>query len=280
MSDAFKKPIGIDWNAGGLSGLVKFENDNNLLVVFFTKAVPNPLASKEAGRVICEDHVFIRIQHPGETLNIIERPANDGDKQRFPRLWEAYVRNQAQVVEGTPIDLLFPNYPAVAENLRAYGVQTIEQCANLSAHAINSIGMGGQEYSNRAKKYLEGANTGKAFHTLQKELTDRNSEIRVLKDQMGKLQAKLDALLARDISPGGSVLNPPFIQGFDAQSERINANHATKELAKVMAPPSVEIGTKVLPQDTGGPIAARRGRTKITAQEAAMEAKEQPSDAA
>jgi hypothetical protein len=257
MDAMSKKPIDVDWNAGGMSGIVRFESDKNLLVVFYTRAVRDPLASQKAGRPICEDQVYVKIQHPGENYNIIDRPVQDQDKLRFPSQWTSYIRNQAQVVEGTPIDLLFPNYPAVAENLRAYGIQTIEQCANLSAHAIQTIGMGGQEYSNRAKKYLEGAGTGAAFHTIQKELNDAKSQNRVLQDQLGKLKSQMDALMARDINPHGASLNPPFIKGYDAQSERINANHATKEIAEQAAP-----------------VQARRGIKRITAQEAALEAKD------
>ena len=37
------------------------------------------------------------------------------------------MQNKAQVPEGTPIDLLYPENPAIGATLRGSGVQTIEQ---------------------------------------------------------------------------------------------------------------------------------------------------------
>ena len=154
---------------------------------------------------------------------------------------------------------MFPNYPSVAENLRGYGIQTVEQCANLSAHAIATIGMGAQEYVNRAKKYLEQANSSQGFHVLQKELDDQKSKNRVLERQLIEMKRQLDTLTLRAINPQGAMLNPPFIQGYDAQSERINANHPTNEL--------VQKATK------------ERKTKKLTVQEAAQEIQEIGKDA-
>ena len=202
---------------------------HNLLVIFFNKAVEIPAKSLEMGRRYCVNQVWVKIQHPGENFNIIEREATDQDKMRFRNYWSAFVQNRTQVPEGSPIDLLFPNHPAVGENLRAMGIFTIEQCAKLSANAIDNIGRGGQEYVNRAQAYLSQADKGKNFHKLQKQLDDARTENRVLSHQVGQLKETVDKLMLRG-SPGESI-NPPWIQGFDAQAERINANHPTKELA-------------------------------------------------
>lgn len=226
------KPTDIEWNGGGKSGLVKFGNDNNLLVMFYNKSVPNALKSREQGRQINENKLYIKIQHPGETSTVIDRPMKEEDKQRFRDQWSKFVHNRTQVPEGTPIDLLFPNYPAVADNLRGMGVFTIEQCAELSAHAIDNIGRGAQEYVNRAKKYLDSANKGQNFHKLQAELDEEKAKNRRLEADMAKLLERFNALEGKLTDPIGNSLNPPFIKDYDPQTERINANHKTSEIAK------------------------------------------------
>jgi len=224
MSD-FRTATGIDWNAGGLSGVVKYGDDSNLLVMFYNRSVQ---VASDQGRPIHRDEIYIKIQQPGEMLNIIDRPANDGDKQRFRQQWSNFVHDRTQVPEGTPIDLLFPNHPSVAANLRAYGVFTIEQCAALSANAIDTVGRGGQEYVNRAKKYIDSATKGTAFHKLQRENEELTQKTRILEHQVQQMRDQLDRMTLKVNDPIRSSLNPPQIQGYDVQSERINANAPTK----------------------------------------------------
>lgn len=226
------KPTGVDWSGGGNVGMVRFGEDRNLLVMFYNKSIHNAVKSREAGKPIHESRIYVKIQSPGETLNVIDRPMKDEDKERFPKQWSQFVHNRTQVPEGTPVALLFPNYPHVAENLQGLGIFTIEQCANLSASAIDNIGRGGQEYVNRAKAYLDSANKGVLFHELQAQLDEEKAKNKRLEHNMGVLQKKLEALESKLTNPLGNSLSPPFIQDYDPQSERINANHVTKELAK------------------------------------------------
>lgn len=223
---------GIEWNAGKTSGLVKFGDDSNLLVLFYAKAVEIPSKSVQLGRRYCENQIYVKIQHPGENHNIIDRPANDQDKMRFRQQWQAFVMNRTQVPEGTPIDLLFPNNPAFAENLRAMGIHTVEQCSSLSATAIENIGRGGQEAVNKAKQYLANASKGVDFHEFKKKEEEWANDRRRLEMQLADMKARLDAFLMKDQHPERASLSPPFIEGYDPQAERINANHVTKELAK------------------------------------------------
>jgi hypothetical protein len=225
-------PTGIKWNGGGKTGLVEFGTDNNLLVMFYTRSIQNAAASAQAGRPVHEDHIYVKIQQPGEMLNVIDRPVNDGDKQRFKNQWANFLHDRTQVPDGTPIDLLFPNYPAVAENLRGFGVFTIEQCAELSAHAIDNIGRGGQEYVNRAKKFLDMSNKGQAFHQLQRENDDLKQRLKITEQQVVQMKEQLDRLTLSVTDPIRASQSPPYVENYDVQSERINNNAPTKEHAE------------------------------------------------
>src|SRR6202035_5847395 len=157
--DDFQTHSGIKWQ--GDVGIVQYGGgDASQVVMFYMRPVRDPAKSTEAGRPWFEDKIFVRIHPPGERLNILDREATDVDKRRFPLQWAQFKDNAPQVSTGTPIDMLFAANPSIAAALKASGVHTVEQCAQLSAHAIETIGMGAQQWVNEATRYLEVANKG------------------------------------------------------------------------------------------------------------------------
>ncbi len=225
------RPTGIDWHGGGGTGTVRWGEDSNLLVMFYNRSVH---VATEEGRPIHKDAIYVKIQHPGEILNVIDRPVNDDDKRRFQRQWSNFVHDRTQVPDGTPIDLLFPNHPAVADNLRGFGVFTVEQCEALSATAIDTIGRGAQEYKSRAARYLEMANKGQSFHMLQKQIESKDQEVRILQQTVNSLRSQLENLTIKLTDPVRASLQPPHMANVDVQSERINANSPTRELTQTV----------------------------------------------
>lgn len=221
---------GVRW-AGQGYGMVEFGRDDQMMVIFYTRAVENEAKSREMGRKICEDRNFVKIFTPGERLNQVDRPVQDTDKQRWPRQWADFVHKRTQVPDGTPIDLLFPNHPAIAENLKAMGIYTIEQQANLSANGIDSIGLGGQEYVNKAKAYIKSSEKGLGFNKLQAELATRDQQIKILQGQVMAQKRQIDDMMQKMLNPALHSNSPPWVPGYDAQTERINATQVTNEIA-------------------------------------------------
>jgi len=246
MVDTFAAHTNISWH--GNVGTVEYGGgDKTMLVFFFNKAMHNPAKSTEEGRPWYDERVFVRIHPPGERLNIVERPATEQDKRRWPVQWAQFRENKQQVPEGTPIDLLYPDQPAIAATLRANNVYTVEQCAELSGTAIDSIGMGCQRYVNDSKKYLEAAHKGVGASQLRKELEERDRQIHTLTRQVEMLTGEVRRLTdlnttgvdlkALQALVAGQQIRPQFPaaqpgQVFDAQSAQINATHATGDIAK------------------------------------------------
>ena len=228
----------IEWNSASREyGTVNFQQDSDLVVIFYQKSVRDPIASRDRAIPIFKDVIYVKIFRPGEQLNTIDRPAEETDRRRFANQWNKFQHNQTQVPEGTPIDLLFPNNPSVADSLRAHGIHTVQQCANLTSHAIDHIGMGGQEYVNRAKQYIAAASSGSSFIKYQEENKKKDQEIKLLNQQVADLKAQLDGIIrkmadptAKNINPATGMPNPGFIDGYDPQTERINHTHVTSEL--------------------------------------------------
>lgn len=248
MSDGdFSSPTNISWH--GHVGSVEYGGgDKNMVAMFYNRPVHNPAKSNEQGRQIFEDQIFVRIHPPGERLNIIDRPASQQDKRRFPMQWAQFQENKQQTPEGTPIDLLYPDQPSIGAMLRANGVHVIEQCADLSGPAIDNIGMGAQRYTNDAKKYMEAANKGVKGSQLRKELDERDSQIRTLTHMVETLKSEVQRLT--EVNHGsvdlaqvqaliaGQQGRPQYPQArqlapqFDAQTSQINATHHTADIVR------------------------------------------------
>jgi hypothetical protein len=260
-------PKGIDWNGGRTAGMVNFGEGQNF-VYFYRHSTEDPQASRQAGRRICRGVDHVRIHHPGERLTVVDRPVTDDDKRRWQSQWQQYVNQQQQIPDGTPIDLLYPNYPETGDTLRGCGVHTIEQCANLSADAIQNIGMGAMDASNAAKRYLERAAKGVQHHEIEKMKAEQDQKMRLLTQQNEQLIAQVNHLTnllqsipmqgvapVRDpsvppqmptaqpvnVMPTAGIPLPPswptvtapsFIPAsVDAQTAQINATHASVEEA-------------------------------------------------
>lgn len=247
--DDFASHTGIRWQ--GNTGVVEYGGgDRNMVAIFYTKPLHNPAKSNEQGRPIYEDSVFVRIHPPGERLNIVDRPATTQDQRRFPAQWMQFKENREQIPEGTPIDLLYQDKPSVAAMLRAHGVHTIEQCAELSAPAIENIGMGAQQYCNDAAKYLKMSAKGVTASQFRAEMEEKDREIASLKHtiqlQAGQLeklmqsqaasptleqvQQLLSGIQGRPLHPAGAPKQ--MAPQFDASTAQINANSPTTQISR------------------------------------------------
>lgn len=248
MSD-FTSPTGIDW--AGHVGNVQYGNDQNKVVMFYTRPKHNPAKSTQAGRPMYDDVVYVRIHPPGERLNIVDRPVVESDKRQYPLQWAQFSQNKEQIPDGTPIEMLYPDHPAIGATLRASGVHTVEQCAELSGPAIDAIGMGAQHYSNDAKKYIEVANKGVKGSELRRELEERDSQIRTLTKTVDSLKTEVNRL--RDLNMAnvdlkavqkllaGQQLQPTLPNqrqmdpAFDAQTAQINATDPRVDIVRAVS---------------------------------------------
>lgn len=154
--------------------------NEGIIAIFSIEAVQNNFKSEEANRPIYEDREFIRKIVVGDSKSEVFREATEQDKQDFP---EEYARFKSGLKDyeqqvGTPLREWPAMTPALVRNFSTVNVFTIEQLSDLSDVACQNFGMGGREWRERARQYLERA-------------SGENSELEMLRKKVAELEEML-----------------------------------------------------------------------------------------
>lgn len=169
----------------------QMQAEQNLFVNFFVEAIEIPAESEKQGRPVFRDVPFIRIVVPGDVNNIIERKANDADKEKFPKAWARFQAQEADAQEGTPLEQWPQMSRSLVKECKFFEIHTVEQLANLSDSNVSKMGMGYVELRNKAKAYLVAA-AGTAGETAQAAENQRLKDmIADLQKQMAELKPKV-----------------------------------------------------------------------------------------
>lgn len=179
----------LDARAQGMNhdGSVRFGAENQMFAIFYKGTKRDNFHSKEAGYPIEKAIDMVEIRQFGEK-DTVKREVTEEDRQRFPSQWANYQRNQEQVQDGTPLDLLFPKNPEVVATLKANNVHTIQALAAVPDSTSLPFIL---EYRKKAQTFIDGIDKGKGFHQLEKKLEDAELRNMELEDRLKALEAKL-----------------------------------------------------------------------------------------
>lgn len=166
--------------------------EHGLHVEFYIDSKRMGFLSEEAGRDIYQDAEFIKIMIPGDRYTVHEREATDHDRSKFPVEYARFkngLKEEEQAV-GTPLK----HWPAMSRSLMKefthFNVFTVEQLAGISDTAKQAFGMGAQEWSLKAKAFLEVAGNSAAAQKYA-------SENEALKQRLADMEAQFASLSAR-----------------------------------------------------------------------------------
>lgn len=204
VADPMHRPLGLETDMANPNFAGARNPDDLLWVQFSMKAIQNGFRSQEQGRPIFEDQLWIEIRVPGNALTIIERPAIEEDKRRFPRQWAYFEQTHGKDGQnvGTPLNQWPLLRPAQIEEIRALKFYTVEQLAFASDQQISTLGMAGgmapMALRERAKLYLEAAKDNSLAQKQADEIKKRDEEIAAMKQQLEELSALVKAQPARE----------------------------------------------------------------------------------
>lgn len=159
--------------------------DNDCRPVFKMVPVENKAKSREAGRPIYEEREYVEIIIPGSRNERPVRRVQDEDKERWPREYAAFKRNQEETQEGTPLEQWPRMTRSRVHELKAVGVFSVEDLAALSDQNLANVGPDARELRDNAKAFLGSDDDEKErLKARIEELESENEELR--KNQKAK----------------------------------------------------------------------------------------------
>lgn len=161
-----------------------------ILVRFAIQREKNEYRSDTEGRDIFEDVevIFIRaIGSRDEVSNLV----TDEHRREFADQYKAWRAGQEAPITGTPLDELPGVSQSFIDEMRSYGVRTVEQLAQLT-DGIASQKPGWLTWRSRAQSWLDQAAT-QASSAAAEEARAENEK---LKAEMADLRKMLEALTA------------------------------------------------------------------------------------
>lgn len=166
------------------------DRDDNCNVTFYKRPVLHGFESEQARRPVYYNANYVRIIRPGER-DVVDREATEVDAMRWPRQWQAFQNEQAQVPDGTPIEVMYPQDPALCLEMKRLAIHTVEQLANLGEPGIQRLGMGARDRVHQAKAFLEAAKGAMGAGKLQGELDAAHDRIASLENMIEQLKAEM-----------------------------------------------------------------------------------------
>lgn len=189
---------------------------------FFTRAMKNNFLSEKLGRPIYDTGLFVEIITPGSTASVPEKMVErtlskeagsekgqpkvtrTADYERFKPQIEAYKGQTGEyAADGMPITS-WPQVDAgTAQTLKAQGVHTVEQLAEVHDGHLQNLGTGGRFLRDQAKAYLtarqfgvplaqQTAEAGQLREDLERVTKERDEALTAL----GEANRRVDALTA------------------------------------------------------------------------------------
>lgn len=177
-----------------------YKLDNLLHVQFYKHAELNAFKSKQEGRKIFDEKVYIRILAPANRLNTIEQEATDTYKLRFAKQYAQFLQGAEQLVSGTPIGEMTGISAAQVLEFKALKISTVEQLAGMADGTAQLLGVGGMEVKKRAQRFLDqradSTLKGEENRALQAQLAEAMKRIAALEGQSEKVEVKVTSGVA------------------------------------------------------------------------------------
>jgi hypothetical protein len=156
---------------------------------FYMQAVENKAKSTLEGRPVFDEREMVEIRIPGDRLATHVNYVLDEHRQRWPDHYAAFKRGEARAASGTPLEHWPPMTTGRVATLKALGILSVEELANLPDNMLGSLGMGARELRDQARAYLAAAQDGAATSRQAAE----NAELRA---HMLRMQQQMEALMA------------------------------------------------------------------------------------
>jgi len=172
---------------------------HGLIATFYHRPVQNEEETEVQGRPIFDTHDYIEIMIPGDSKTKVNRRVKNEDKEKYPEAWARFQNNEKGAIVGTPLtEWNFLTSTRAAE-LRAQGLSTVEEIADMADGYLGNLGPDGRKLQDRAKQFLAGSDGLEV--ELRKEIQARDETIANLSADMESLRRMVSDMQAPKTEP-------------------------------------------------------------------------------
>lgn len=164
-------------------------------VTFYQRSVIVPFRTEQEGRPVYRQADYVKVATPGEH-DEIDREATPADKRRYAKQWAAYESGRQNLVEGTPLAVLFPSNEEIVEGLKHHKIHTVEQLASLSDHGAQNLPMGGSEWCEKAKRFLDLTKDAGRLGKIEQRQRQLDADVQSANEENDRLRARVAELEA------------------------------------------------------------------------------------
>lgn len=146
-------------------------------------------------------------------------PPGQSDIKKFTKEWNAFVRGTENMIEGSPIELLFKIDPSRADMYARSHITTIERLAGLTEADCQRGGMGWLDDKKRAEAYLKKAEEASGGIKNVEYIKQLEAKLAATEAESADLKAKFEAFLSSQIEAKQQALTPKKGKGKTKVSE-------------------------------------------------------------
>jgi hypothetical protein len=154
---------------------VPADDGRDVIVSFETISEFMPAKTREAGREVYEDVIYIRKSVRGNDKLEVVRPVREEDKREFPFSWQEFQKGNEAAERGTNIAKLPGVDAPTLRLLHSKNIFTIEDMAMVNDNNLQNVGMGARELRRKAIEYVK-AHEGVSEASGLRELVSKQSE--------------------------------------------------------------------------------------------------------
>ena len=164
--------------------LISNKTDDGVFAKFYDRVVKTgKILDNGLPEFIKKTYVEIRIR---DNNDIVDQPAREEDKRRFPLEWQRYLLEQKQTEKGTPLNQFAFLDALQLETCKFRGIFTVEMLASLDDDKAKSIGL--EKEKELAQKFLDISKNNKIIDDFSKKEKKYQAEIKKLKEEIARLK--------------------------------------------------------------------------------------------
>ena len=193
----FAAPIVPQFQGGRLVAMASHGSDAGLHVDFFVDDEYQQFESEKQGRAIYKPVNKVRISAPGAKTDIIKNVQMEdignvpSHPRRFPGQWAAFVAQQAQVPDGTPLEMCKFIASHRVKELKAMNIHTAEQLAAMSDAILQTIGMDGRRLRDLSQAYISEDTKVEKLSAALSENKSLQTDLEMMKKQLETLNQQM-----------------------------------------------------------------------------------------